>query len=365
MMNREEQLYQIALGLIPGIGYVSARTLVSYCGSASGVFKTKVSQLRKVPGIGPARIEAIKDKMLLVEAEYLLKKIRTSDIEILFYTDQAYPHRLKHYPDSPLILFQKGGLELNRHKHVSIVGTRTPSKYGQEVCRQVVQDLKAHDCTIVSGLAYGIDTIAHHEALNSGLPTIAVLGSGLDWIYPSTNKSLAKSIINQGALLSEFHLGTKPDKENFPMRNRIIAGISDVTIIIESEIKGGSMISAEFANQYNKDVFAVPGRIKDKNSTGCNHLIKTHKAHLLTSVKDIAYIMRWALEPAPTQMELGFELDEVSRHVFNKIQHAQEIEIDILHYQTQIPMSELNTVLLNLEFQGLIRSLPGKKFALV
>ena len=363
-MNHQEQLYQIALGLIPGIGYVNARTLVSYCGSASEVFRCKISHLKRIPGIGPSRIEAIKDKMLLLEAEYLLKKIQASDVEIIFYTDERYPERLKHYQDSPLMLFQKGSLSLNKSKQISIVGTRTPSPYGEEICQQIIRELKSYDCTIVSGLAYGIDTIAHKEALNTGLPTLAVLGSGLDWIYPASNKKLAGEIMNEGALLSEFHLGTKPDKENFPMRNRIIAGISDVVIIIESEIKGGSMISAEFANQYNKDVFAVPGRIKDKNSSGCNHLIKTHKAHLLTSVQDIAYIMRWDEPAKDKQMQLGFDLDEDSTRVLEKIQFQNEIKVDILHYETGLPLSELNSILLNLEFKGLIKSLPGNTYAL-
>ncbi|HVK97894.1 MAG TPA: DNA-processing protein DprA, partial [Flavisolibacter sp.] len=278
-----ELLYQLALTQVPNIGDVHAKTLIQAFGDASSIFKAKQSTLEKIEGIGIVRARSIKEfnDLHLIESE--IKFIEKYKVQVLTLTDENYPKRLLNCYDSPTVLFYKGSADLNASKVVAIVGTRSNSDYGKAFTEKLIKDLSKHDILIISGLAYGIDAIAHKASLKNGLKTVGVVGHGLDKIYPADHATLAKEMIkNGGGVLSEFFSGTKPDKHNFPLRNRIVAGISDATVVVETSIKGGSMITAKLADGYNRDVFTVPGRTTDKVSMGCNHLIKYNKALLLT-----------------------------------------------------------------------------------
>ncbi len=357
-------LYQLALYLLDGIGPISARNLVSYLGSVANVFAASSRDLRRVPGIASLRSKKISRSDALNKAESILPSLINAQIDCHFYLDDTYPSRLKPFANSPVMVFTKGNLEYNPRRTVGIIGTRSPSEYGQTCCDKIVKGLVKYEATIISGLAYGIDARAHTQAVKHGLPTIAVLGSGIDRIYPPDHKGLASQIVNNGGLLSEFLPGAKPDRENFPMRNRIIAALSDVIIVVESALRGGSIITAEYANEFSKDVFAVPGNIGNKKSAGCNKLIKTHKAHLLDSVEDIVYISRW--ESTAKQTELNFtSLTEVEQKVCKVLDSSQAMDIDFIHGQSGISFSELSSILLNLELKGFISSKPGKKYILL
>lgn len=361
-MNEANLIFKLAFNFIPNIGAVNAKNLISYCGGIEEVFKAKKSFLLKIPGIGEKRVLDIIQSDALRLAENELKVIEKKDISIKFYLDKSYPSRLKEYADSPLILYWKGKEIDPNLKTVAIIGTRRPSPYGIAQCEKLVESLKEFNVVIYSGLAYGIDSIAHRKAVEIGCPTYGILGNGMNSIYPSSNRKLAQRMLEYGGIISEFPMDTKPDRENFPKRNRIIAGMADVVIVVESDIKGGSIITAEIANEYNKDIFAVPGRLGDQMSSGCNHLIKTHKAHLLTSVKDIAYIMRWASEPKTQQLELNINLLPDETLLLDFIRSSPQISIDTLLYKSKLNLSRLSAMLLNLEFKGLIKSLPGKNY---
>ena len=365
----DDKIYQVALSMVPGIGDVTAKTLISYCGSAHEIFKKNRNQLSKIPGIGQIvadRIVSFKD---FSAAESEINKCVNQKIEILFFTDKAYPKKLKHAPDSPTILFYRGIETLNTPKIVSIVGTRKSTSYGREFTEKLIANLVAHQPLIVSGLAYGIDIIAHKAALKNGLNTIGVMASGLDIIYPGLHHGVAMEMVHQGGLLSEFTIGTKPEAHHFPSRNRIIAGMSDVTIVVEAAVKGGALITAEIANSYNRDVFALPGDIGKRFSEGCNNLIKSNKAHLLTSFEDIEYIMNWESHSTSTiQEEKYYDFSTLSHEEKTTIEtlklETDGMILDELSWKSQIPLNKLASVLLNLEFSGIVKSLPGKKYKL-
>lgn len=363
MMNTR---YQIALTRIPMVGPVIAKNLISYCGSPAAVFEESKKALLKIPGVGQ-RIasQIVQSKGALNESDEIIELAERFNIRIIFYLDEAFPKRLYNIPDSPLILYAKGDFDLNHERIVSMIGTRSPSAYGREMAEKLVQDLAKQDIKLISGLAYGIDIAAHQAALQNQVPTIGVLGSGIGRIYPHAHRHIATRMINQnGGLLTEFEFRTAPDRENFPMRNRLIAGLSDAVIVVESARKGGSMITAELANGYHKDVFALPGRPIDPQSLGCNQLIKENKAHLIESGDDIAHILRWKelKERKAIQRKIFVELDDKEKLIAETIQAHNEIEIDQISHLTMLQMSELATVLLSLEFKGLIKALPGKKF---
>lgn len=360
-------LYQIGLTLLPGVGDVLGKKLVAYCGGVEAVFKQKKKALGKIPGIGQKLVNAILSQNVLVRAEEEIKFIEKNSIIPLFYLEKKYPARLKNCVDSPIMLYLKGNVDLNVPKVVSIVGTRKATEYGKEICEKIVRDLKAQNVLVVSGLAYGIDTCGHKAALENNLKTVAVLGHGLDRIYPYLNTSLSNKIIDHGGLISEFMSKTKPDRENFPKRNRIIAGIADATLVVEAARKGGALITANIANSYNRDVFSIPGRIGDTWSEGCNHLIKTNQAHLLQSATDISYIMGWqrAKEVKPKiQRELFIELTTEEEKITDALRMEDTMGIDDICLKTEMPTSKVAAVLLNLEFQGLVRALPGKVYKL-
>src|SRR6188508_3275083 len=289
-----ELLYQLALTEIPNIGCVHAKILAQQFGSAENIFKAKQHFLEKIEGIGEIRARAIKAFNNFSNAEEEIKFIEKYKIKPLFLTDKDYPQRLLNCYDSPTLLFYKGHADLNASKVVAIIGTRNHTEYGKQQTEKLVKDLSSQDILVVSGMAFGIDAIAHKTAYKNNLATVGVLGHGLDQIYPSDHTNLAKDMLRQnGGLLTEFRSNTKPDKHNFPTRNRIVAGMSDATVVIETGEKGGSMITAELANGYNKDVFAFPGKVTDNKSAGCNYLIKTNKAMLLTDAQELIEIMGW------------------------------------------------------------------------
>ena len=366
----QERISFLALHFTPGIGDHLVKQLVSYCGSAEQVFKTPKGKLLKIPGIGAVSAEAIKTGNAFHQAEKETKKAEKEDVEILFFTDKKYPARLKNIEDAPALLYFKGNANLNPPKTLGIVGTRQATSYGKEMVEKLVEDLVPHSPYIISGLAYGIDIHAHKQSMKHNLPTLAVMGSGIDVIYPAAHKDTARKMMDLGGLITENPFGTKPDAHNFPARNRIIAGLCDALVVVEAAERGGALITAEIANSYNKDVFAFPGSIGQTYSDGCNKLIKINKANLLTSVKDIEYIMNWSTEQTPSKKETTsltdlnqFEPDE--QKIITLLQEKNApIMIDELSWKSSIPPSLLASLLLNLEFKNIVTPLPGKQYKL-
>ena len=367
-MNNE-LLHQLALTLVPNIGDVQAKILIQHFGEVSAIFKAKTSTLEKIEGIGSVRAKSIKEFDDFHIAEKEQEFIEKYKIKTFFLTDKDYPKRLLNCYDSPTLLFYKGTADLNASKIVAIVGTRTNTEYGKQFTEKLVKDLSELNITIISGLAFGIDAMAHKAALKHGLPTVGVVGHGLDKIYPSENSSLAKEMIKEeGGILSEFFSGTKPDKHNFPLRNRIVAGISDATVVVETNIKGGSMITGNLANAYNRDVFAVPGRTTDTKSSGCNHLIKYNKAILLTDADELLELMGWK-EKSKTktkkQKELFIELTPEEKQVVQLLQAKETVSIDEINLSSGLSSSTIAAAILNLELQNVVASLPGKMYKLL
>ncbi len=365
----QERLSFLALHFAPGIGDFLVKQLVSYCGSAEAVFKTPKGKLLRIPGVGATTAEAIKTGNTFYLAEKEFKKAEKEDVDILFFTDKKYPSRLKAIADSPAVLYVKGNTNLNHPKIIGIVGSRQATAYGKDMVEKIVESLVPHQPLILSGLAYGIDILAHKQALKHNLPTVGILGSGIDVIYPAAHQDTARKMLDHGGLLTENHFGTNPDAHNFPARNRIIAGLCDALIIVEAALKGGALITAEIANTYNKDVFAVPGNVGQPYSEGCNKLIKMNKAHLLVSVKDVEYIMNWNLKPDSKKETLSlFEVTAFQPDEQKVIRLLRErngpFPIDDLSFESQISPGTLASVLLNLEFGGWVVSLPGKQYKL-
>lgn len=360
--------YQIALTLLPGVGIKSARRLIEYVGSAESLFKEKKSSLMNIPRLGEAAIASLSDsKIYLDRAAKEIVFIEKHKIKTWFFTDENYPYRLKQCADCPILIYGLGNADLDSKYILSIVGTREATDYGKEMCRTLISGLKELGVLIVSGLAYGIDTSAHRNALDVSLPTVGVLAHGLDRIYPSTNTELAHRMTTNGGLVTEFMSGNEPDRENFPMRNRIIAGLSDATIVIEAGAKGGALITADIANSYDRDVFAVPGRVSDNYSTGCNNLIKTNRAALVQKPEDIMYIMGWEQIPdkkTPAQQKLFIQLEPDQETIVGILQEYGDCSIDRLCIESHLSATKVAAGLLNLEFEGIIKSLPGKMYKL-
>ena len=363
-----ELLYQMALTQIPNVGAVTAKNLIGYCGSAEAVFKSNKKTLLKIPNIGEVTANMIIKCEVLSKAEKEIRFAEKHEVQLLSYTDAAYPDRLKHRHDAPVVLFYKGNADLNHGRIISIVGTRQPTPYGIKMCEQIVEELLPYNVLIVSGLAYGIDITAHRKSLDLDIPTVAVMGTGLQRIYPHENKNTAQKMCDNGGLLTEYFSEQKPDREHFPMRNRIIAGMCDAVLIIETAAKGGSMITAKQAINLGKETFAVPGRVGDKLSEGCNELIKQRLAHVLESVKDIAYILRWEELDVnhPAQLQLFPSLNDSEKIIFDTIkQFDAGVLIDAISFLTKKNHGEIAGTLLSLEFKGVVRALPGKKFIVI
>lgn len=360
-------LYQISLTLIPNIGDVHAKALINHFGSAQAIFRAKKKELEEIEGIGIIRAKSIKEFADFKKVEEEIAFVEKYKITPLFITDANYPKRLLNCYDSPLMLYYRGNADLNTSKIIGVVGTRNNSDYGKTVCEKFIEELSVHEILIVSGLAFGIDTIAHKSALKNDLKTIGVLAHGLDRIYPTQNKSLAKQMVENGGLLTDFRSDTKPDRQNFPKRNRIVAGISDAVVVIETSIKGGSLITAELGNGYNKDVFAFPGRVSDSKSEGCNYLIKNNKACLITSADDLLENMSWKEQKkisAKKQRELFIELTADEKIIVDILQHHEQIHIDDLYIKSGLSSSATASALLTLEMQSVVSSLPGKLYKL-
>lgn len=286
-------------------------------------------------------------------------------IQLYYYKDNNYPYRLAQCPDAPLMLYAKGKVEVNPRHIVSVVGTRMPSERGKDWCRQFVLDLAAQvpDLTIVSGLAYGIDVAAHKAAMESGIPTIIIPAHGLDRIYPSVHRNIAVQALNNGGILTEYTTGTEPERHNFVARNRIVAGLADAVVVVESKAKGGSLITAQMAVDYSRDVFALPGRFNDSNAEGCNNLIKTQRAQLITSAEDVVRAMQWQIEDKqPMQMSMVdmFDLTELQRTIVSKLAESEDgWHVNQLVMELQLPYNEVAAELMMMELNGVVKGLPG------
>lgn len=365
----QERISLLALHFIPRIGNHLIKQLVSYCGSAQAVFKAPKGKLINIPGIGPVAAESITRGKPFRDAENELRKIETEKAGLLFYYDKNYPSRLKHIPDAPTLLYTKGNIDFERPKMVAIVGTRNATAYGKLCVEEFIQALVPHGATVVSGLAYGIDIHAHKQSVKNNLQTIGVMGSGLDVIYPAAHLDTARKMLACGGIITENPFGTKPDAHNFPARNRIIAGLADALVVIEAAEKGGALITAEIANSYNKDVFAFPGNIGHRYSAGCNNLIKANKAHLITSAKDLEYLMNWDVHSVNIRAE---QPEQAMAHYTTEEQmilralaeNNNELVIDELSQRCGLLINRIASVLLSLEFKGTVVAMPGKKFKL-
>jgi DNA processing protein len=360
----EQKLYEIALTLIPYIGVVNGKKLVAYCGGAEAVFRENKNALRQISGIHENVINGIDSKEVMTRAEEEMMFIEKNGIKPLFYLDKDYPKRLQHCHDSPMMLYYKGNADLNAEKTVGIVGTRNITDYGRYVVEKLIEDLATDNVMIISGLAYGVDAAAHRAALKYDLATVGVLGHGMQTIYPAENRKLSTSMIEKGGILTEFVSGTKPDRENFPQRNRIVAGMVDCLVVIESALKGGAMITAEIANSYDREVFAMPGRVGDIYSEGCNQLIKTNKANLLVNAADIRYVMRWDVDTkvVAKQMRLFRDFSEDEKKVMDVFAENNVVHIDDIIIGTDLSPSKIASILLSLEFDGVLTALPGKRY---
>ena len=369
-MNRTELVHILALLKVEGVGDIVAKKLINHCGSAEDVFKAKQNHLKSIDGIGSVLLNNLKDKTVFEKAEQELKYIETENITVLYYLDANYPDRLKHCIDGPVLLFASGNMNFENRKMISIVGTRQVTSYGMDFCKKLIEDLAIFNPIIVSGFAYGVDIVAHQAAMENKLQTIGVLAHGLNQIYPKTHKKYVAKMEENGGFLTEFWSHSNPDKENFVRRNRIVAGMCEATIVIESAEKGGSLITAMIANDYNRDVFAVPGRISDKYSQGCNNLIKTQRANLMTSAADLVYILNWELEQIAAktrndkvvQKQLFVALETEEQKVYDYLQKNGKQLLDVIALECDFPIFRISSILLNMELKGVIRPLPGKLF---
>ncbi|GAB4239549.1 MAG: DNA-processing protein DprA [Ekhidna sp.] len=362
----EELVYQIALELIPGVGHRGIKQLMSYCGGASEIFKSPKSKLLKIPGVGEKLANTLTSVKPFKEAEQVISNAEKIGAEILHYTNPKYPDRLKQAPDAPNIVYYKGSGDLNPRRCIAVVGTRKATVYGKGITEKIVADLASLDVTVVSGLAYGIDIQAHKASLNCEAPTIAVLAGGLDRIYPSSHKKYAEQMQNSGGILSECVPGTKPDPHLFPARNRIIAGMTDATIVVEAAEKGGALITANIADSYDRLVFAVPGDVGSTYSEGTNKLIASQRALIYTGVENLIYHLNWDITKENEPPKVMPELTENEQSIFDLLsQNRSPLEIDLIAIKTQIPINQVASHLLSLEFKNLVKSMPGKKFGLV
>jgi len=367
-VNNPDLIYIIGLSMIPGIGSITARKLINSTGSAKSVFHEKKGVLRKIPGIGELLAGRISGNNLLHNAEEEIRYMEKNNIKPVYFKDKEYPGRLNQCPDGPILIYIKGNIDMNTGIFISIVGTRTPTSYGIKITNELVEEFsqRNHNPVIVSGLAYGIDICAHKAAMNNRFQTIAVLGHGMKYLYPVVHSSIAHKIERQGALLTDFPSNEKPERNNFIKRNRIIAGLSDATIIIESGTKGGALITADLADSYHRDVFAIPGRVGDQYSSGTNLLIKKNIASLVECCEDIEYLMGWGVKEQNKviQTELFKELPKEEQLLLNIIYKEEKIEIDLLCIQTGMPVNKVSSHLLNLEFAGFVESAPGNIYSI-
>ncbi len=365
----EPLISKIALSLIPGIGGVLARNLIAYVGNVEGIVKEPKKSLLKIPGIGEVNADRIINSNVLARAEKELAFIEKNNISAHFFLDENYPRRLLNCADGPILFYSKGHVNFNETKMVSIVGTRNATDYGKNLCDELIKNLaeRNHHTVIVSGLAYGIDIQAHKSALKYNLPTIAVFGHGLDLVYPSLHKTIALQMVENGALVSDFPSETKIDPPNFIRRNRIIAGLTDATIVVESGQKGGSLVTADIAASYNRDVYAFPGNVGAAYSKGCNKLIKRNVAALIEGIDDLEYLMGWEKtrkKPVGIQQSLFVNLSDEENSIIDLLKQNNRMFIDQICSESKLPMSKVSGILMNLEFKNIVIALPGKMYKL-
>ncbi len=360
-------LYQIALTLIPHIGCVQARNLLEHL-EPEEIFKAKKSTLERIEGLGTIRAHSIKNFTGFKRVEEEIAFIERYKIQPLFIGDEGYPQRLLHCYDAPVMLYYRGNTNLNQSKIVAIVGSRTHTEYGKMVAESFIENLAVADVLVISGLAFGIDAIVHKASLKNHIATVGVLAHGLDKLYPSAHSGIARDMVGHGGLLTEFITQTKPDRHNFPSRNRIVAGMSDATLVVETDIKGGSMITAELANGYNRDVFAFPGKTTDKKSAGCNYLIKNNKAILLTDAQQFLETMGWVSTNKTRKKktrELFITLTPEEKIIVSLLQQKEPVGIDELNLLSGLSSSAVAASVLNLEMQNVVVALPGKQYRLL
>ncbi|MEN9337366.1 MAG: hypothetical protein RLZZ500_2353 [Bacteroidota bacterium] len=366
-MRHSELIATLALLQVEGVGDILAKKLIHQFGSASEVFQLKPRHLAAVDGLGPLTLKNFKDTTLFAKAEAECQFIADHQIQVFYFQDANYPERLKHCYDGPILLYGSGTMDWNNRHMISLVGTREITPYGSDVTRRILEDLAPLNPVIVSGFAYGVDILAHKIAMELGLQTIGVLAHGLNQIYPKMHKKYVGKMLENGGFLTEFRSDSNPDKENFVRRNRIVAGMTEATVVIESAEKGGSLITANMANEYNREVFAVPGRITDKYSQGCTALIKTQRAHLLTSAADILYHLNWSTtategSPKGVQKQLFVQLEEEEQQLYDFLFQNGKALLDHISLECQMPVFKVSTLLLNMELKGVVRPLPGKLF---
>ncbi len=364
-MNSELLKYRIAITLIDGVGNNIAKNLIAYLGNEEAVFKESRKNLSKIPGIGEVLARKISNnKSALERAEKELEFLQKNNIYSLYYADKNYPFRLKECPDAPLVLFSKSSINLNDSKFVSVVGTRNITSYGKDICRDFVRTLASvPNLVVISGLAYGVDICAHKTAIEYHIPTIGVIAHGLDMIYPAMHRNTAAKMLKNGGIVTEYLSKTNPDRQNFVQRNRIIAGMSDAVVVVESAQKGGALITADLGNDYNRDVFAFPGRINDKWSKGCNSLVKTNRANLIETPDDFLKLMNWddikeQKKSVQTQLFTELTKDELAIYTFIR-KYPDGIHVNELAVETAISYSKLSSLLLEMEFKALVKCMPG------
>lgn len=365
-MNKPEIIAALRLQAIPNIGNVTAKKLIAHCGSPTAIFEDKLHHLLKIEGIGYVTLKGLHDSRYKAEAEAEYEYLLNENIAISYFMDENYPNYLKHCGDGPLLLFKKGNIDLQRRKIISIVGTRKATSYGTAFCETFIEEIAPLDPIIVSGFAYGVDIAIQKAAMEKGLQTIACLAHGLNQVYPRSHKKYVQKVEKNGGFVTEFWSTSTPERENFLRRNRIIAGISEATIVVESAEKGGSLVTADLAHGYNRDVFAVPGRCVDTFSTGCNNLIRSQKAQMLTSAAELVYLLGWEVEDkkeAPAiQKQLFVELNETEQSVYSYLRLNGKQLLDAVALKCRLPIFKTSSALFDMEMKGMVRPLPGKLF---
>jgi DNA processing protein len=363
----QERLALLALHFIPGLGNYTIRQLISYCGSAQQVFSLPKGKLMRVPGIGKITVRGFVAADAFKLAEKEIRKAERDQVELIFYSDARYPARLKQAPDAPSLLYAKGNMNFESRRSIGIVGTRKCTDYGRRCTAQLIEGVSHHQPLIVSGLAYGIDIQAHEEAVRCGLQTIGVMGSGIDVIYPYAHSGTVLRMLSNGGILTENPFSTKPDAHNFPARNRIIAGLIDVLVVVEAAERGGALITADIANSYDREVLAFPGDVNKSFSVGCNNLIKANRAHLISTSEDLERIMNWDVDQPTTtagnRAVVTIPLDADEQCVVDCLDAAEKaLHIDELSWRTTLPIARMATLLLNLEIKSVVRALPGRMY---
>lgn len=365
-MIESEIIATLQLQAIPNIGNITAKKLIAHCGSSAAIFKDKLHHLLKIDGIGRVTLKELHNSVYRKEAEAEYEYLLKEGISISYFMDENYPGYLKHCLDSPLLLFRKGAINLTGKKIISVVGTRKITNYGKAFCENFIKEIAPLNPVIVSGFAFGVDITIQKAAMEHGLQTIGCLAHGLNQVYPRPHAKYVQKVERNGGFVTEFWSTSTPERENFLRRNRIIAGISEATIVVESAERGGALVTADLAHGYNRDVFAVPGRCEDKHSKGCNDLIKRQKAQMLTSAAELVYLLGWELEDkketSMVQKQLFVELDETERSVYSYLQLNGKQLLDAVALKCQLPVFKASSALLSMEMKGMIRPLPGKVF---